>query len=155
MPDIPSSPLLWRIAVLLFEALAAIILLIDALARPLYRPLVDWVASFRFIERMEQAIAPLPRLVILILFGVPFAIAEPLKLVALVIIAHGHIIFGVVVLILAYLATFLIVERIYHAGRDKLLTYRWFAWFMAHVIHVRNMLGAFRRRVMARFTFLK
>jgi hypothetical protein len=44
---------------------------------------------------------------------------------------------GIVILAVAYLASFLIVERIYQAGRDKLLSYRWLAWLMAAIETVR------------------
>jgi hypothetical protein len=57
---------------------------------------------------------------------------------------------GVVLLVLAYLVSFLIVERIYEAGREKLLTYWWFAWAMAQIVKVRNLLLAFRDRLLAR-----
>jgi hypothetical protein len=139
------SVLLW-----LFEIAVGFILLIDALARPLYRPLLDWIATRRIMHRFAAVVAPLPRFVILVLFGVPFAIAEPLKVFAVYLMARGLVVTGVALLIFAYLMTFLIVERIYEAGREKLLTYWWFAWAMAQIVKVRNLLLAFRARVMAR-----
>jgi hypothetical protein len=134
----------------LFEVAVGSILLIDAIARPLYRPLLDWIAARRIIHRFEAMIKPLPRFVILVLFGVPFAVAEPLKLLAVYLIARGLAVTGVVLLVLAYLVSFLIVERIYEAGREKLLTYWWFAWAMAQIVKVRNLLLAFRDRLLAR-----
>jgi len=38
----------------------------------------------------------------------------------------------------SYLASFLIVERIYHAGREKLLSYGWFAWSIALLTRLRT-----------------
>jgi hypothetical protein len=64
--------------------------------------------------------------------------------------AIGMVVSGVVLMALAYLVSFLIVERIYHAGRDKLLTYAWFKWGMDRVVFVRNLLLAVRDAAMIR-----
>ena len=45
---------------------------------------------------------------------------------------------GLVVTAFAHLMSFVFVERIYHAGREKLLSYRWFAWIMGQVVRVRD-----------------
>ncbi|MDB5522520.1 MAG: hypothetical protein JWM58_283 [Rhizobium sp.] len=133
-----------------FRIVVAVILLIDEFARPLYRPMLDWIATWRMMARFTAAVASLPRLTILILFAVPFAIAEPLKLFALVLIARGRIIIGIALLVLAYLMTFLLVERIYHAGRQKLLTYPWFEWAMRQIGQVRNALLKFKAESVTR-----
>lgn len=112
--------------------------LIEAALRPIYRPIVAVVSKWRIFAWLEHRIASLPRLAILVLLAVPFAIAEPAKVLAIVIIARGHLLIGVVTLVVAYLATFLIVERIYHAGRHKLLTYRWLAWIMHYAVIARR-----------------
>lgn len=127
---------------LVAQGLLSALILLDEIVRPLYRPIARWVAERRFVAQAEAAIARLPRLAVLILLAVPFAIAEPLKLVGLVLIAREQVGLGATVLILAHLASFLIVERIYHAGRDKLLTYRWFAWIM-------TLLDSLRTRMLA------
>ena len=61
-----------------------------------------------------------------------------MKIIGLLLIAHGAIKTGICLTILAHLATFLIVERIYHAGREKLLTYAWLAWIMRYVRFARS-----------------
>jgi hypothetical protein len=130
-----------------FKIAIAVIVLADAIGRPLYRPFLEWVASWRLVEAMERGIAKLPRSAILVLFAIPFVIAEPLKVVALLLIASGNVIIGVPLIVFAYLVTFLLVERIYHAGRDKLLSYAWFAWGMGHVAAVRDYLSAVKKQV--------
>ncbi len=107
--------------------------LIELSLRPAYRPIVRAMMELQMFAAMERWIGSLPRLAILILFAVPFAIAEPMKVAAVVMIAEGRLALGTTILILSYLVTFLIVERIYHAGHNKLLTYRWFAWAMKYV----------------------
>lgn len=105
-----------------FQIVAGFIILVDAAARPLYRPVLEWLWSLRAFEAMEKALAKLPREAILVLFAVPFIIAEPLKVVALLKIASGSLLSGISLLIFAHALTFLLVERIYHAGRPKLLS---------------------------------
>src|SRR5262245_7268500 len=122
-PPKPGHFGLRRAVLLIVQGVLSVLILLDELARPLYRPIADWVAQRRFVAQAEAAIARMPRLAILLTLAVPFAIAEPLKLIGLLLVADGKIVSGAVLLVFAYLASFLIVERIYHAGRDKLLTY--------------------------------
>lgn len=117
-----------RIALGLARAIATVIIVFDEILRPLYRPAVAWFAALRIVHRLERAIAKLPRGLVLLAFAVPFIIAEPLKLLGLVLLARGHLVSGIAVTGLAHLFSFLVVERIYHAGRAQLLSYGWFAW---------------------------
>ncbi|QCL74994.1 MULTISPECIES: hypothetical protein [Agrobacterium] len=125
--------------ILVFPIRAIIVfaLVLDGIFRPLYRPIIQAISSLTLIQRLENRIARLPRLAILLCLAVPFAIAEPMKIVGLILIAHGAFKSGLVLAILAHLSTFLIVERIYHAGREKLLTYGWLAWIMRYVRFAR------------------
>jgi hypothetical protein len=124
------------------QGLLSVLILLDEIVRPLYRPIADWVAERRFVAQAEAAIARMPRLAILALLAIPFAIAEPLKLIGLILIAREQIGLGATVLVFAHLASFLIVERIYHAGREKLLSYRWLNWIM-------TLLDSLRTRMLA------
>lgn len=131
-----------RIALGIVRAILTAFIILDEIARPLYRPLIRRFASLRLVHRLEEAVARLPRALVLLAFAVPFVIAEPLKLLGLILMARDSFWTGLIVLGLAHLATFLIVERIYDAGRDKLMSYRWFAWGMGIVIRLRDqMLG--------------
>ena len=76
---------------------------------------------------MERAVAALPPYAVLAVFVVPFLIAEPLKILGLYWLGTGHVRVAIPTLILAHGATFLIVERIFDAGRDKLMTIGWVA----------------------------
>lgn len=127
-----------RMLLAILRVVLTILIVIDEIARPLYRPLIAWVASLTIVARMEEAVARLPRLAILALLAVPFAIAEPLKLLGLVMMAGGRARTGLIVFGFAHLVSFLLVERIYHAGRDKLLTYGWLAWTMALLDRLRR-----------------
>lgn len=126
--------------ILVFPLRAIIVfaMVLDGIFRPLYRPVIRALSNLTFIQRLESRIAQLPRLAILLCLAVPFAIAEPMKIIGLVLFAHGAFKSGVVLTIIAHLSTFLIVERIYHAGREKLLTYGWLAWIMRYVRFARS-----------------
>ena len=126
--------------ILVFPLRAIIVfaMVLDGIFRPLYRPVIRALPNLKIIQRLESRIAQLPRLAILLCLAVPFAIAEPMKIIGLVLFAHGAFKSGVVLTIIAHLSTFLIVERIYHAGREKLLTYGWLAWIMRYVRFARS-----------------
>jgi len=127
-----------RILFAILRALLTVVIVVDEIARPLYRPLIDWVASLRIVARMEAVIARQSRLAILGLLAVPVAIAEPLKLLGLWMMADGRFRTGLVVFAFAHLVSFLLVERIYHAGREKLLTYGWLNWLMTLLDRLRR-----------------
>jgi hypothetical protein len=137
-PDRPQRSLISKVLLAVARAVLTALVLLDEIARPLYRPLANWIAALAIVARMEAAIEKLPRLAILLLLAIPFAIAEPLKIVGVVLIGRGQVAAGIVLLAAAYLASFLIIERIYHAGRDKLLSYRWLAWLMSLVVMLRT-----------------
>ncbi|WP_280170918.1 hypothetical protein [Agrobacterium pusense] len=126
--------------ILVFPLRAIIVfaMVLDGIFRPLYRPVIRALSNLKITQRLESRIAQLPRLAILLCLAVPFAIAEPMKIIGLVLFAHGAFKSGVVLTIIAHLSTFLIVERIYHAGREKLLTYGWLAWIMRYVRFARS-----------------
>lgn len=134
-----------RVLMLAVQGVLSLLILLDEVVRPLYRPIARWVSQRRFVAQAETAIARMPRFAILLTLAVPFAIAEPLKLVGLLLLADGRFWPGAFVLGFAHLASFLIVERIYHAGREKLLTYRWLAWVMRIVVALRERLLAWLR----------
>jgi len=53
---------------------------------------------------------------------------EPAKPLGLYLLATGRPIAGMLVLAVAEVLKIVIVERLYRAGRDRLLTIPWFAW---------------------------
>lgn len=137
-PPFSRRPFLSRALLAILRGLLTALIILDELLRPLYRPLVRWVGSLRITHRLERAVAALPRPLVLVALAIPFAIAEPLKLVGLILFARGQFWAGLAVTAFAHLASFLVVERIYHAGREKLLSYRWFAWGMGWIVRLRD-----------------
>jgi len=83
----------------------------------------------------------------LALLAVPVSLVEPLKLVAVFVAGKGHWITGTVMIILAYAASLLVVERLFVIVKPKLLKLRWFARLWSWFIVQRSKLA---RRFAAR-----
>jgi hypothetical protein len=135
------------------EALIIVYLALDALAAPFFSPLIRWFSKLRFVIRLQDVIAGLPPYAILVLLAVPFAVAEPAKLLAVILFATGHAIVGIVLFLLAYFVSFLVVERVYSAGREKLRTIGWFARLMDWLFDFRDRVLAWVRATQAWASF--
>jgi hypothetical protein len=112
---------------------------------PLFRPLIRWTAQLRIIARLQDAVARLPPYGVLIALAVPFAVAEPAKIYAVILIGTGHVFVGLVALVLAYAVSLLIIERIFHAGKAKLMTIQWFARILDWLIGFRDRIIAWAK----------
>lgn len=128
-----------------FRVAVGIIIVVDELVRPLYTPLVRWVAALALVRRFEQWVSGLPPLAILALIGVPYAVVEPVKFLAMLHIANGHVRTGTVVLLLAHLVSFVVIERVYAAGRSQLMTLPAAAFVITTAAAVRDRLAAWLR----------
>jgi hypothetical protein len=84
-----------------------------------------------------RSLGPYPTLA---LFAVPLIVLEPVKPVGLYLIASGNVIDGTVLIGVGEIAKITIVERIFHAGRDKLMTIPAFAWSYERVMSLRAYL---------------
>ncbi|MDR6829819.1 hypothetical protein J2X48_003916 [Bosea sp. BE271] len=138
----PERGPLMRGLLALLRAVITVFVILDEFLRPLYRPLLRRLAELRIMRRLEESVAALSPPLVLLALAIPFAIAEPLKLFGLLLFARGQFWAGLIVTAFAHLMSFVFVERIYHAGREKLLSYRWFTWVMGQIVRVRdNVLG--------------
>jgi hypothetical protein len=79
---------------------------------------------FAGMRRRLQKISPYLSLVLLL---VPFALVEPLKLTALIVAGKGHWMTGTGMMIAAYAASLLVVERLFKIVKPKLMTLNWFS----------------------------
>jgi hypothetical protein len=121
------------------RVLVAVPLVVEAVARPAYQPLLRLVSQLAILQRLERWVATKPRWVILVILAVPFLGVEPLKVLGLVWIGEGLLLRGLGLLAFAYGASFVLVERIYHAGRDKLRSYGWLALCIDVVVGIREV----------------
>lgn len=91
-------------------------------------PLWRWIAGLRPLQLLARWVATLQPWGVLLALAAPLAVAEPLKIAGLYLIAIERFKLGVAVEILGHALSILLVERIVRAGLPQLLTYRWFAW---------------------------
>ena len=127
--------------------LAAIFFLIEAwlwdMTIALGRGLIGLLPWQEFKDAIVRLIAGLPPYGALPLFLIPVIIIEPLKIVAIEQLAHGHIFRGILAFIVLKFVGVALVAFVFDLTRDKLLSIGWFARFYAWVIMWRDRAHAF------------
>src|SRR4051812_11614217 len=127
-PGRPPATRLGKILRPLVTVAAILYFIIDALFLSLVRPLGRLIAELRIYDWLRQQLDRLGPYPTLVFFVVPYILLEPVKPVALYLIAIGHIVNGILVLVIGEFLKLLIVERLFHLTRDKLMTIPAFAW---------------------------
>jgi hypothetical protein len=94
------------------------------------------------LRRFLEGLSPYQSLMIL---AVPTSIVEPLKLIALAVAGEGHWITGTVMIVAAYAASLLLVERLFQVVKPKLLTLPWFARLWTWLLVVGGKVVGFFR----------
>ena len=101
-------------------------------AHPPVRRRPTLLARFR---RVVQGLGPYQSLVLL---GVPVAVVEPLKIIALTIAGKGHWLAGTATIVAAYSVSLLLIERLFRLVKPKLLMLTWFAAIWSKFVALRN-----------------
>ncbi|RAU22221.1 hypothetical protein CU669_08815 [Paramagnetospirillum kuznetsovii] len=114
---------LWTIVLVPFAV--ALMLLEEYLWREL-KALMARIGRLPLVARLEAHIAALPPLWAAALFVVPGALMLPFKLTAIWAMAHGHVVWGVLVLLTAKLTGTALFARLYTLCRPALMTVGWF-----------------------------
>ncbi len=96
------------------------------------------------LRRAIEKLGPYPSLAIL---AVPACIVEPAKLTAIAIAGEGHWFTGAAVIIVAYAASLLLVERLFVIVKPKLLKLGWFARLWSWLVAIRHRLMKLLRSV--------
>ena len=81
--------------------LAACLILFEDYIWDKVTALVAWLARWRLVQRLERWVLAQDRYTTLALFAVPIACLVPVKLTALYLIASGHVISGILVIVAA------------------------------------------------------
>nr|WP_249132149.1 hypothetical protein [Bradyrhizobium diazoefficiens] len=92
------------------------------------RPIARWIGrhvQFRRLRAWIRSLRPYPSLA---LFSVPVIMLEPVKPVAAYLTATGQVLSGAVTFIVGELLKLVLVERLFHLTRDKLMRIPAFAW---------------------------
>lgn len=122
--------------------LAAIYFLVDALFMAVALPISRWLARHFEFKRLRAWIKSLPPYPSLALFSVPVIILEPIKPVAAYLVATGQFLSGVAAFVGCELLKLVLVERLFHLTRDKLMRIPAFAWGYGKFIEMRAWLQA-------------
>jgi hypothetical protein len=73
----------------------------------------------------------------LLLLAVPLCVVEPMKLVAVAVAGDGHWVTGTAMILAAYAASLLLVERLFLIVKPKLLMLPWFASIWTRFVALR------------------
>jgi len=123
----------WLLAPLVY--LAALLLLLEDWLWNIGSRLMNRLAQWPPLHRLEDWICRLGPKAALVLFVAPATLLFPVKLLALWAMAHGYPLTGVAVIVLAKLSGAAAVARLYLLTRPVLMTIVWFAalltWFLA------------------------
>jgi hypothetical protein len=104
------------------------------------RDRIPWENVKRWIADRVEAIPPWGAL---LLFAIPVIVVQPIKLAALYLMTQGHIVLGALGFILIKVVGFGLIAFLFDLTRDKLMTFRWFAWGYERVLWLREVAGAF------------
>lgn len=122
--------------------LAVIYFLADAVFMAVASPIARWIGRHFEFERLRAWIRSLPPYPSLALFSVPVIILEPIKPVAAYLAATGQVLSGAATFIVGELLKLVLVERLFHLTRDKLMRIPAFAWSYGKFAEVRAWLQA-------------
>ena len=122
--------------------LAAIYFLVDAIFLTIAKPLANWIAEHWITESLRVWIVSLSPYPTLLLFALPLVILEPVKPIAAYLVGTGHIVMGLITLIVGELLKLVLVERLFSVSRDKLMSIPAFAWAYFKYSAAKNSLTA-------------
>ena len=111
----------------LVVVVAAIYFIVDALALSVLNPLLRRIANLGLFAFVARWIASLSPYATLALFLIPLILLEPVKPLSAYLVASGQFKLGIFVLVVGEILKVTTVERIFHIGREKLLTIKAFA----------------------------
>ena len=100
------------------------------------------MATWPPLRALESLIRRLPPYVALLAFALPGLLLLPIKLLALLAIAHGHPIMGLAVFLVAKVGGAMVVARIYVLTLPSLLALIWFARWHNRFIMFKDQLIA-------------
>jgi len=89
------------------------------------------------VKRLEDMIAALPPYGAMLAFLLPVAMILPFKLLAVYLMAKGHVLSGLAVLLAAKITGMALWTRLYLLCRPALISLGWFAWLESTILRWR------------------
>jgi hypothetical protein len=120
--------------------LAASLFLFEEVGWELLQRMMHALSRLPVVARVEGWITRLGPYPALALFLVPIILLEPLKLLALWLIATGHFLLGATVIVFAKLFSTALVARLFHLSRPALLSLAWFRRLFEWTLGTRDRL---------------
>ncbi|GGC51144.1 hypothetical protein [Chelatococcus reniformis] len=122
--------------------LLAVLFLIEAWFWDHLQPVFAWIGRVvpwqRVRRALEEAVRHLPPYAALVLFAVPLALVEPMKLLALWHLAEGRLITAVIIFAVAQILALGLSVFLFDLVKPKLLSIAWFARLYAWVIRLKD-----------------
>jgi hypothetical protein len=118
----------------LVVVVATLYFVIDGLVLAALRPLLRQILHLKLFLSIERWIESLGPYSTLAAFLIPLILLEPIKPVGAYLIASGNFVSGVLALVLGEVLKILIAERVFHAGRPKLMRIKAFVWTYHFVV---------------------
>ena len=119
-----------KFVVMLF---AVLYFFIDAIFLSIIKRIFVRLGKLPVSIRVAEWVSSLGPYQSLVLFLIPLVILEPVKPVSVYLIATGYAAYGIAVLIVGEVLKIVLVERLFHATREKLLVIPAFAWVYSFV----------------------
>lgn len=132
---------------------AALVLLFEEWCWDVGLRVARWLAARLPLQALDERIRKLPPYAALVLFVLPAVLLFPVKIMALMAIAAGHVFTGVSVIVLAKIGGAAAVARLYLLTRPTLLSLPWFArWHDGFIAIKDRWVGLLRATVAWRRT---
>jgi len=109
------------------QAIVYTVLLIEELFWATGRLVGGWLSRIPFWQGIEMAVLALPARAVFVVLLLPMAMLLPMKVGALWLMAHHHVIAGVTAIVLAKIMGTAVSARLFLIAKPKLLTLPWFA----------------------------
>jgi len=125
-----------------FVYTAALLLLLEEWLWNASKRLFARLPLIPFVARLEAWIAGVPPYVALIIFVLPSLLLLPVKILALMSIAHGHPTLGLVIIVSAKVLGTALVARLYTLTQKSLLLLPWFARYRDVILRFKDRMIA-------------
>jgi len=145
MKPTPRSPPLRHPLLAPLLTLAALLLVLEEWLWRVGSRLASGIADWPPLAWLENAVRRLPPYPALLVFALPGLLLLPVKLLALLAIAHGHPMWGLATFVAAKLGGAVVVARLYVLTLPSLLALVWFArWHNRFIMYKDHLIARLR-----------